>query len=89
MANGLDALIIGLKVLDINPGDEVIVPANTYIASWLAVSRAGAVPVPVEPDPASYNINPARIEAATTSKTKVIYLYYPYPATRPVTGIFA
>lgn len=72
VANGLDALILALRALDIGPGDEVIVPSNTYIATWLAVSAVGARPVPVEPDPASYNIDPARIEAAITSRTRAL-----------------
>ena len=72
LANGLDALILALRALDIGPGDEVIVPSNTYIATWLAVSGVGATPVPVEPDPATHNIDPARIEAAITSRTRAI-----------------
>jgi dTDP-4-amino-4,6-dideoxygalactose transaminase len=72
VANGLDALHLALEVLGIKAGDEVIVPSNTYIATWLAVSFLGAVPVPVEPDPATYNLDPARIEAALTPKTKAI-----------------
>lgn len=67
LANGLDALIVALKVLGVGNGDEVIVPSNTYIASWLAVSYVGATPIPVEPNPA-----PLLIEAAITSKTKAI-----------------
>ena len=72
VANGLEALILCLKVLDIGIGDEVIVPSNTYIASWLAISYVGATPIPVEPRIESYNINPELIEAAITSKTKAI-----------------
>lgn len=72
VANGLDGLMISLQALNIGPGDEVIVPANTYIASWLAVSQVGAAPVPVEPDLATYNIDPERVEAAITPKTKAI-----------------
>ena len=72
LANGLDALILALRALDVGPGDEVIVPSNTYIATWLAVSAVGATPVPVEPDPATYNIDPTRIAAAITSQTKVL-----------------
>lgn len=72
LANGLDALHLALVAMGVGKGDEVIVPSNTYIATWLAVSHCGAVPVPVEPDEATYNINPARIEAAITSRTKVI-----------------
>lgn len=72
LANGLDALTLSLRALDIGKGDEVIVPSNTYIATWLAVSGVGAVPVPVEPDPATHNIDPARIAAAITPRTRAI-----------------
>jgi dTDP-4-amino-4,6-dideoxygalactose transaminase len=72
LANGLDALHLALLALGVGEGDEVIVPSNTYIATWLAVSQCGATPVPVEPDEMTYNIDPARIEAAITPKTKVI-----------------
>lgn len=72
VANGLDALIIALKTLNIGPGDEVIVPSNTYIASWLAVSYVGATPIPVEPRESTCNINPEGIEAALTPRTKAI-----------------
>ena len=72
LANGLDALTLALRALDIGPGDEVIVPSNTYIATWLAVSGVGATPVPVEPDVATHNIDPARIEAAITSRTRAL-----------------
>lgn len=72
VANGLDALHLALLALGVGPGDEVIVPSNTYIATWLAVSQCGATPVPVEPDEATYNLNPTLIEAAITPRTKVI-----------------
>lgn len=72
VGNGLDALHLILRAMDIGAGDEVIVPSNTFIATWLAVSYAGAIPVPVEPDEATYNIDPTRIEAAITQKTKAI-----------------
>ena len=72
VANGLDALHLSLLALGVKPGDEVIVPSNTYIATWLAVSQCGAIPVPVEPDPLTYNVDPTRIEAAITDRTKVI-----------------
>jgi dTDP-4-amino-4,6-dideoxygalactose transaminase len=72
VANGLDALQLALRAMGVGPGDEVIVPSNTYIATWLAVSQCGATPVPVEPVEATYNIDPALIEAAITPSTKVI-----------------
>ncbi len=72
VANGLDALYLALRAMEVGPGDEVIVPSNTYIATWLAVSHCGATPVPVEPDGRTCNIDPALIEAAITSRTKVI-----------------
>jgi dTDP-4-amino-4,6-dideoxygalactose transaminase len=72
VANGLDALHLALRAMEVGLGDEVIVPSNTYIATWLAVSQCGATPVPVEPEEATYNIDPARIEAAITTRTKVI-----------------
>lgn len=72
VGNGLDALTLALHALEIGPGDEVIVPSNTYIATWLAVSAVGAKPVPVEPDLATYNIDPALIAAAITPRTKAI-----------------
>ena len=72
VANGLDALHLALRAMDVMPGDEVIVPSNTYIATWLAVSQCGAKPVPVEPDTRTFNIDPALIEAAITPRTKVI-----------------
>lgn len=78
VANGLDALHLVLKAWDIGPGDEVIVPSNTYIATWLAVSHTGGIPVPVEPVEATFNIDPAGIEAAITSKTKAIIVVHLY-----------
>lgn len=72
LANGLDALHLALRAMDVGAGDEVIVPSNTYIATWLAVSQCGATPVPVEPLESTYNIDPALIEAAISPRTKVI-----------------
>lgn len=72
VANGLDALTLALRALEIGPDDEVIVPSNTYIATWLAVSNVGATPVPVEPDPTTHNIDPLLIEAAITPKTRAV-----------------
>jgi dTDP-4-amino-4,6-dideoxygalactose transaminase len=72
VGNGLDALILCLKALDIKEGSEVIVPSNTYIATWLAVSYVGATPVPVEPDWITCNIDYNKIESKITAKTKAI-----------------
>lgn len=72
VSNGLDALHLALEALEIGPGMEVIVPSNTYIATVLAISYVGATPVFVEPDTKSYNIDPKKIEAAITAKTKAI-----------------
>ena len=72
VANGLDALHLALKVLEIGPGDEVIVPSNTFIATWLAVTQCGATVVPIEPDPLTYNINPEEIKASISPKTRAI-----------------
>lgn len=72
VGNGLDALHLILRAMDIGPGDEVIVPSHTFIATWLAVTYAGATPVPVEPDERTYNLDPARIERAITKKTRAI-----------------
>jgi dTDP-4-amino-4,6-dideoxygalactose transaminase len=72
VASGLDALSILLKCYGIGEGDEVIVPSHTFIATWLAVTKIGAVPVPVEPDIETFNIDPNLIESAITNKTKAI-----------------
>lgn len=72
VANGLDALILCLKALGIGPGDEVLVPSNTYIATWLAVSHVGATPVPVEPRDATCNLDPDRLAAACTPRTRAV-----------------
>jgi dTDP-4-amino-4,6-dideoxygalactose transaminase len=78
VGNGLDALHLILRAYEIGAGDEVIVPSNTYIATWLAVSYAGATPVPVEPDPHTYNLDPARIASAITPRTKAIIAVHLY-----------
>src|SRR5208337_4356753 len=72
VGNGLEALHLTLRAYGIGKNDEVIVPSNTYIATWLAVSYAGATPVPVEPDAKTFNLDPARVEAAITPRTKAI-----------------
>jgi dTDP-4-amino-4,6-dideoxygalactose transaminase len=78
VGNGLDALHIILRAYGIGIGDEVIVPANTYIATWLGVSHTGATVVPVEPREATYNLDPDRIEAAITKRTRAIMAVHLY-----------
>ena len=78
VGNGLDGLYLVLQAWGIDKGDEVIVPANTYIATWLAVTYTGAKVVPVEPDESTYNIDPSKIERAITAKTKVIIAVHLY-----------
>ena len=72
VANGMDALCLSLLALDIGYGDEVVVPSNTYIATWLAITRVGAIPVPVDPDPVTYNIDAKNIKSVLTSRTRAI-----------------
>ena len=72
VADGLAALTLSLRAYGIGAGDEVIVPSNTFIATWLAVTQVGATPVPVEPHPSTQNIDPARIEASITPRTRAV-----------------
>ena len=78
VANGLDALVLALRALNFPEGSQVIVPSNTYIASILAILQAGLVPVLVEPDITTYNINPALIEEKITVSTKAIMVVHLY-----------
>jgi dTDP-4-amino-4,6-dideoxygalactose transaminase len=78
VGNGLDAIELALRALGVGTGDEVIVPSNTYIATWLAVTRLGALVVPVEPKLETYNLDPGRVEAAITSRTKAIVAVHLY-----------
>lgn len=87
VANGLEALHLLLRALGIGPGDEVIVPSNTYIATWLAVTHAGATPVPVEPIEATHNLDPARIAAAITERTRAIVVVHLYGQTADMDAI--
>lgn len=91
VANGLDALYLILRGFDIGSGDEVIVPGNTFIATWLAVTQSGAKPVPVDAHPLTFNIDPAAIEMAVTSKTRAIIAVHLYgqPAAMEQIGIIA
>lgn len=72
VGNGLDALHLLLRAYGIGPGDEIIVPSNTFIATWLAVTQCGATPVPVEPSIDTHNIDPTLIASAITSRTRAI-----------------
>lgn len=78
VASGLDALAIVLEALEIGPGDEVLVPAHTFIATWLAVTQVGARPVPIDVEAASFNINPTLIRKAVTSRTRAIIAVHLY-----------
>lgn len=72
VANGLDALHLSLRAMEIGAGDEVIVPAHTFIATWLAVTYSGAKPVPVDVDPNTFNLAPDRLRNALSSRTRAI-----------------
>ena len=78
VANGLEALVLILRAYGIGAGDEVLVPANTFIATWLAVTQAGAVPVPVEPLENTFNIDPGKISAAVTARTRAVIAVHLY-----------
>jgi dTDP-4-amino-4,6-dideoxygalactose transaminase len=89
LGNGLEALELILRAWDLGPGDEVIVPSNTYIATWLAVTAVGATVVPVEPTPAGPNIDPDRIAAAVTSRTRAIMPVHLYGEPADMDAIMA
>ncbi len=78
VANGLDALVLALKRYNFKPGDEVIVPSNTYVATVLAIVQNGLVPVLVEPRIDTYNIDPEKIQLAITNRTKAIMVVHLY-----------
>lgn len=87
VGNGLEALALLLRAYGIGPGDEVIVPSNTFIATWLAVSQCGAVPVPVEPNSLTYNLDPDLIKSAITVRTKAIMPVHLYGQTADMDNI--
>ena len=89
LGNGLDALVLSLRALEVGSGDEVIVPSNTYIATWLAVAAVGAIPVPVEPDPRTCNIDPQRIRAAITPRTRALLPVHLYGQPAAMDAIMA
>lgn len=78
VGNGLDALYLILRALNVGPGDDVLVPENTFIATWLAVTNCGAKPVPVRVDPITFNIDPAFVERSVTSRTKAVIAVHLY-----------
>ena len=78
-----------LMAWNVGPGDEVIVPAHGYIATYLAVTHAGATPVPCEPDPLTWNIDPQRIEALVTPRTRAILPIHLYGQTADLAAINA
>lgn len=87
VSNGLDALKLILKAYGYGPGDEIIVPSNTYIATILAISEVGAKPVLVEPDICTYNVNPLLLEERITKKTKAIFAVHLYGQTADIDSI--
>jgi dTDP-4-amino-4,6-dideoxygalactose transaminase len=89
VANGLEALQIALTSLGVGNGDEVIVPSHTFIATWLAVSHVRAIPVPVEPDPKTYNMDPKLIATKITKKTKAIIMVHLYGQPADIDSIMA
>ncbi|MCO5311819.1 MAG: DegT/DnrJ/EryC1/StrS family aminotransferase [Microthrixaceae bacterium] len=87
VGSGLDALVLSLRVLEVGRGDEVIVPSNTYIATWLAVSAVGATVVPVEPDEHTFNLTAEAVGDAITSRTAAILPVHLYGCPADVVGI--
>lgn len=89
VANGLDALQLVLTAWGVGPGDEVIVPSNGYIATWLAVTHTGAKPIPCEPNPLTYNLDPNRLAAVITPRTKAVLPIHLYGQTADMPAIHA
>ena len=87
VGNGLDAIRLVLEAMGIGPGDDVLVPSNTFVATWLAVSQVGATPVPVDPDPLTHNVTADGLEAAITDKTRAIMPVHLYGCPAPIDDI--
>lgn len=86
VGNGLDALTLILEALGIGPGDEVLVPSHTFVATWLAVSRVGATPVPVEPG-CDYNMDPSRISQLINARTRAVIPVHLYGSPAPMDAV--
>lgn len=89
VGNGLDALVIALRALDIADGDEVLVPSHTFVATWLAVSMVGATPVPVDVDPETFNLDPGRLAGLVGPKTRAIVPVHLYGQPARISEIVA
>jgi len=89
VGNGLDAIALALRALGIGPGDEVIVPSNTYIATWIGVTQAGARPVGVEPIAGQWNLDPARVKDAITPRTRALIPVHLYGQPADLDELFA
>ena len=89
VANGLEALKLVIQGLGLGAGDEIIVPANTFIASLLAITQTQATPVLAEPDPATFNLDPARLEEKITARTKAVMAVHLYGQAAPMAEITA
>jgi dTDP-3-amino-3,4,6-trideoxy-alpha-D-glucose transaminase len=87
VGNGLDALYLSLEALGVGPGDEVVVPAHTFVATWLAVTRCGATPVAVEPDPSTCLVTAETVEMALTARTKAVVAVHLYGAIQGIDAI--
>lgn len=87
VANGMEAIELSLRAWRIGAGDEVIVPANTFIATWLAITAVGATVVPIDPDEASHNIDAQRIASAITARTRVVIVVHLYGRPAPMDGV--
>ncbi len=87
VGSGLDAITLLLEAAGIGPGDEVIVPSNTYIATWLGVTRAGATPVPVEPRLDTYNLDPGLVASAITRRTRAVLAVHLYGQPADMAGL--
>jgi dTDP-4-amino-4,6-dideoxygalactose transaminase len=87
VGNGLDELHLTLRAWGIGPGDEVIVPSNTFIATWLAATHAGAIPVPVEPDPTTHNLDPQRVRDTIGPRTRAVVAVHLYGRPAPMDAL--